>query len=353
MVLNRRFACLAALVAVPSLSACAPAETEWVAARQEAIIGGELDTTNQAVVAVFGDSSACTGTILYATGGSAYILTAAHCFGSGPLKVVARGNDYENPDQVLQVVSFLVHPDYSEADESNDFAMLKAKFAADNIPQILPMAPVEDKLKPGTVVEHVGYGLISYPDGQTTKRHHAFGPIDQLSLLQFSYNQPKSGPCSGDSGGPELIDTPNGKRVAGVVSYGDQECKSVGVSGRVSGVYKSFILPFIGGLPNDGMSGSSSSTSVSSSAATGGSASSAEAAVSSSAATGGVGGASATSGAGANDAWTAGDLKPTEHAGDIVTTSCAMATRSGVPTMVPWLLALGLALVTAVRRRPV
>lgn len=354
--MNRRHFQAIVAMGVASLTACAPPDEESVESVEQSIINGELDTVNQAVVALFSDTGACSGTILHAQNGAACILTAAHCFGSGPLKYAIRGNDYENPDQVLQISSYETHPLYNDKDSTYDFALVKAKFAADNVPQILPMSPAEDTLKVGSTIEHSGYGLVSVPNGSTTKRHRSFGKVSELYATQFTYNQPNSGPCSGDSGGPQLVDTPNGKRVVGVTSYGDQDCASFGVSGRVSSFFKSFIVPFCGELPNS--TGSSSSAATSSAASTSaststststsgaGGASSSSAGVS----TSGAGGADVTTGAGANDLWTAGDLGKIEHSGDIVTTSCTVtssstsAARDGV-----WL--LGFAAAVASLRR--
>ena len=144
--MTRRFVYSAGFLAAFSAVACAPEASELVGATEQRIINGELDTTHQAVVAVFSEMGKCTGTIVYATGGAAYVLTAAHCFGSGPIQVVMRGNDYEKPDQVLQVVDYKVHPLYTDKDLTYDFAIMKAKYAADDIAQILPMAPAEDKM---------------------------------------------------------------------------------------------------------------------------------------------------------------------------------------------------------------
>jgi len=313
------------------LVACAPLDTEPLGDVEQPIINGEVDDVNHAVVALFSDNGACSGTILHVQSGSACIITAAHCFGSGPLKIVVRGTDYDNPEQVLTVSEYKVHPLYNDQDNAYDFAIVKAKFAANNIPQILPMSPQEDFIKVGTTIEHSGYGVTSYPNGSTTIRHRSFGKIGELYATQLAYNQPGSGPCSGDSGGPQLVDTPNGKRVVGVTSYGDQECKSIGVSGRVSSFYKSFILPFCGELPNSGsISSSSSSVATSSSAATSGAGGSepTSVGVSTTATTAGAGGASAgTTGAGANDLWTAGEVGKTEHTGTVVTTSCAVSSE--------------------------
>lgn len=345
------------LAVAPALAACAPSNDEDLGVAGSSIINGQLDTVNQAVVAVFSDNGGCTGTLIYAASGSAYVLTAAHCFGGSPVQYVVRGNDYENPDQVLEVVDYQVHPKYTGNDPNSnggtqyDFAMIRAKFAASNVPQILPLSPDEDELKVGTPIEHSGYGLIKSPNGSTTKRHRAFGVIDQLTKIELAYNQPNSGPCSGDSGGPQLVDTPAGKRVAGVVSYGDQDCAVYGVSGRVSAVYDSFIVPFVGSLPNSGGS-SSSSTSASSSAATSGAGgSSSDAATSSGVGASGAGGAGeTTSGAGASDLWTAGDAQATKHEGYLLSSACAVNSGSGDAEL-PWGLVAGVGALAAVARR--
>jgi len=322
----RRFSWLLAFV--PALAACAPDDGETVAAHESSIINGTLDTVNDAVVAVFSDTGGCTGTILHVAQGSAYVLTAAHCFGGDPINVVVRGADYTNPVQVLDVVDYEVHPKYSgkggSGDILYDFAIIRAKTASSAVPQVLPMSPDEDDLQVGAAIEHSGYGLIKSPDGSTTKRHRAFGTIDQLTKLQLAYDQPKSGPCLGDSGGPQLVDTPYGRRVAGVVSYGDENCAVFGVSGRVSAVFDTFIVPFVGTLPNAGGASTSSSASSSATSGAGGSSSDSVAASSSVGATG-AGGASQTSGAGASDQWTAGDVTLDKHRGTALSTTCALS----------------------------
>ncbi len=331
-------------VAASLLLACGAGERERTASDGSPIINGQLDTTHQAVVAIFSKMAGCTGTVIKVFGGYAYVLTAAHCFNAGPINLVVRGNDYNNPDQVLQVIEYKVHPSYSMKDNTFDFAIVKATGAADSVPKILPLAPSEDTLKAGVAIEHVGYGLVSYPGGQTSQRHHAFGTISQMGLVQIAYDQPTSGPCSGDSGGPELVETPGGTRVAGVISYGDQECKVAGVSGRVSSVYKDFIVAYVGALD----SGSSSSSSA---ASTGASTSSA--ATSGAGGSSGNGGSTTDTGAGAGSPtnWTAGDLNYQAHQGDVVSSKCSATPGArGEGGWVGLVLALGLAL-RLLRRR--
>jgi secreted trypsin-like serine protease len=201
-----------------------------------------------------------------------------------------------------------------------------------NTPVIPAMRPADDAIVNGTILDHVGYGLISYPNGQSSVRHHVLGNanqdvLGQLGLspsLYISYLQTGgSGPCSGDSGGPNLVITPGGERVAGVISFGDQQCAQFGVSGRVSAVYDSFIAPYIGNPPPPDPSSSSSS---------------------------GVGGATSSGGAtvgagGASTHWTAGSSDVDDNFdGDVVTSSCAMDPRQRGGGGWWLVLALGLAL---------
>jgi secreted trypsin-like serine protease len=318
-----------------SAVSCAPEagmpREEFFGKAESWIVNGQVDTTHDAVVAVFSNQSGCTATIIHVDGTNAYALTAAHCFGFGALEVVAIGDNYNSPDDVLGIVDYQIHPQYSPQDSSFDFALVRATGASASTPVIPALRPSEDAVQVGTQVDHVGYGLISYPNGQTTVRHHAIGSIAQMTLYQIAYEQPVSGPCSGDSGGPNLVTTPSGERVAGVISYGDEQCNQYGVSGRVSNVYEGFIAPFIG---------NPEPTTVSSSASTSGAGGSDA---------GGAVSAGPTVGAGAG--WIAGNAEKVDHDGDVVS-SCALgrAHRAGARSLVSWLAALG-ALALMRRRR--
>lgn len=332
------FACLSALVGCSEPGGFVPEEHFGVA--ESWIINGQLDTTHQAVVALFGQQSGCTGTIIHVSGDSAYVLTAAHCFGYGPLEQVAIGNDYYQATAVLDVVDHQVHPQYDSQNVSFDFAILRATPATSSTPFIPALTPGEDTLTPGTQVDHIGYGLTSYPNGSTSKRHHVIGSLSEVAQVQIAYNQPNSGPCSGDSGGPNLVQTPGGERVAGVISFGDQECASFGVSGRTSSVYDTFIAPFMGTEP-------STVASTTATTATG-------------TTTVGVGGAGPTSTAGVGGAgaslpgsgWVSG-TEEEDYDGEVVTSAGCAAAGGREDRGPAWLVALGaaLALGRASRRR--
>src|SRR4051794_6747396 len=93
-----RFAHCCLFVGLSLISGCAaPAPDERVGVERGPILGGALDTTHSAVVAVLGADFECTGTIVQVKGAIGYVLTAAHCCDATahPLQVVM-GNDYNS-----------------------------------------------------------------------------------------------------------------------------------------------------------------------------------------------------------------------------------------------------------------
>jgi hypothetical protein len=61
-------------------------------------------------------------------------------------------------------------------------------------------------------------------------------------------DQNPGGPCSGDSGGPALVVRNGQEYVAGITSYGDQNCTLYGCSTKVD-AFEDFIMDFVGGVP--------------------------------------------------------------------------------------------------------
>ncbi len=249
----RRMIPLFLLCSVAAAMSCSPTDLSQRPKRpahidytQSGIINGELDTTHQAVVAVLASTAACSGTIIEKNGGNLFVLTAGHCVTEMTPQWVVQGNDYNSGSAIVyNIADFEAHPSYTGGDY--DFAMIRAVGAGSGTPVIPAMTPSQDNLASGTQVTHVGYGLTSYPNGDTSQRHYIDGPLAGLDSITIWYNQGSGGPCSGDSGGPQL--SRGTTTVAGVTSYGDTQCASYGVSGRVSAVYNSFIRPYIDGTP--------------------------------------------------------------------------------------------------------
>ncbi len=217
---------------------------EGLGARQSPIFFGAPDTTHQAVVAVLGSNSACTGTIIAKNGTKGFVLTAAHCMADTPQYVV-QGNDYNDPSAIVyKVTDSKGHPSYQG--DQYDFAMVTFVGASASTPTIDAMTGDTDALKAGDTVNFVGYGRTESND-MNSIRNAVTGTLSQVTATQTAYSQGKGGPCQGDSGGPSLSTIGGKEYVSGVTSYGDGACDQFGVSGRVSAVYTSFIKPYIDG----------------------------------------------------------------------------------------------------------
>jgi hypothetical protein len=216
---------------------------------EDPIVGGTLDHTHQAVVAVFGSSSACTGTIISKAEPYAFVLTAAHCVDDAPQQVI-QGDDYNDSGSIVyNVDDYLADPLYNMS--VHDFAMVRIIGAGPATPVIPAMTPAQDNLTDGTPVTQLGYGNIgTTPTVSTSERHTAPGTVVDTTTLTitFDFDSHDSGVCFGDSGGPNL--STGTERVAGVnSSVSTSECDGLSFSGRVSAVYNSFIQPYINMVP--------------------------------------------------------------------------------------------------------
>lgn len=113
----------------------------------EAILNGELDTTNQAV-GVWLHGSKCSAVMIAKAGNTGWVLTAAYCVG-GSLGEFREGNDHNVPVRTYPVVEAIVHPDYA-TDPTLDFALLRVSGVDSSTPFLSPLAPFEDRvLVPG------------------------------------------------------------------------------------------------------------------------------------------------------------------------------------------------------------
>ncbi|MDB4982998.1 MAG: Flagellar hook-length control protein FliK, partial [Myxococcales bacterium] len=268
-----------ALALCPGLVGCAldpPSDQavqaeQQVAVQQSSILGGVADTTDGAVMALIHQqgttmSSACTGTVIAKVGASGILLTAGHCVVANngmavtqPLTVakpadifVIPGNDWQTAlgtNQYFDAAQVAVHPSYDGTVNSTfDMALVRFVGATPSMPVIPAVTAAEDTLAVGSAFTLVGYGETD-TNKNNSQRRKVDRTVETLSTRQFQYSQTDiKGACSGDSGGPALVTTPNGVRVAGVTSYGDTACTSIGVSVRVSPL-SAFIQSFITGTP--------------------------------------------------------------------------------------------------------
>ena len=206
----------------------------------------------------------CSGTLITDT----VVLTAAHCVEVNPLNNLPfTPNDLaiyigDNPSVDLVENLHLIsesnfHPGYDPRTLENDIAVVVLREPVFGVTPIPPMPSVVG-FSPGDLglgLNFVGFGQTEA--GTSGVKLQTDGTLDGLGCTVngcpfigntnqlMSYTMLDSGPCFGDSGGPAFFTRGNRSYVAGVTSFGDENCRQYGASTRVDG-YGDYIAQFIG-----------------------------------------------------------------------------------------------------------
>lgn len=221
---------------------------------------GDPDTNpdHLAVVGVYDNYQFCTGTLISST----VVLTAAHCISSRSFYVLFGNN--VNSALSRSVTEKKVHPGWDSNNLVNDIALLRLASSAPAGTTPIPYLPQRLEITSADVgrpLEFVGYGetesggfgikmtvtnnldwVCTSPGGCN------LGSGRYASPYTICQDQNPGGPCSGDSGGPALIVRDGREYVAGITSYGDQNCTLYGCSTKVD-EFEAFIADFVGGVP--------------------------------------------------------------------------------------------------------
>jgi MYXO-CTERM domain-containing protein len=210
--------------------------------RRSAIVGGTVDSGSPAVVALAvasqnGFIPFCTGTLI----AGKTILSAAHCvnsYGTNAAYYAVFGTYVTSPTQYVRIVTQVRHPAYSSQSLYADIAVMRLETAVTNV------TPMEINTQPlgsawvGKPIRHSGFGVTAANTNTSGTKRHATYNIRQITETEIESGQssPLKQTCSGDSGGPGFIILPNTTEeiVAGVVSYGDQNCNQFGVDTNVA-----------------------------------------------------------------------------------------------------------------------
>jgi hypothetical protein len=160
------------------------------------------------------------------------VVTAAHCcdVGSSSRVIEARPRDQVialSGEQGVYADLVDIHTGYRRSGNVNDVCVLHLPSPLPGGVPVPALPSAQALTSPAQCINPTiaGFGLTENNTHGVLLQTSDFR-ITRVTTSQVAYNQPNSGPCSGDSGGPLYC----GDHVAALTTYGDAQCRVNGVS---------------------------------------------------------------------------------------------------------------------------
>ncbi|GHI02590.1 serine protease [Streptomyces cellostaticus] len=237
----------ATLVATAAAAATALVASPTATAAPQPIVGGTTTTTTAyPFMMQITDASGnqfCGGTLVAAK----KVVTAAHCMvgeSAGNVRVVG-GRTYLNGTNgtVSKVAKIWINPDYTDATNGHDVAVLTLSTAMSYTPASYVSSSQTSVYAAGTTARILGWGTTSENGSSSNQLRTATVPVVadssckssygsdfvQTDMVCAGYTSGGTDTCQGDSGGPLLI----GGVLAGITSWGEG-CAEAGYPGVYS-----------------------------------------------------------------------------------------------------------------------
>ncbi len=213
----------------------------------------------------------CSGTLI----AEDVVLTAAHCLDTAtggkrkfrtmpPSQLAIYVGDAPASDPsptVVGAIETLINSSYQRTSLRNDIALVRLASAVTSVTPV-PHLPSSQGFTSGDVgnlvLNSTGFGTDENGNiGVKLQTNNTLGGLgcsvsgcsgSSDPATQISYNQFSTGPCSGDSGGPQFVQRGSSTYVGGITSFGDGPCSIYGVSTRVD-AFQGLIDSFVGTTP--------------------------------------------------------------------------------------------------------
>lgn len=204
------------------------------------IVGGEeVESGNWPEVVAFDGTTRCTGVLLTPR----LVFTAAHCLEDAFRAITYIGGETIDVESAATAERWAIHPDFCRhcPDEMFDFAYVLLDQPV-NIGKPFPQPIVDQEEWDRTMQLSTPVTLIGFGSDGTGPNEQGGAGVKRVvetriteftqHVREFRAGENGKDSCAGDSGGPAMVQLPDGRwRVAGILSRGTTPCGRGGYYG--------------------------------------------------------------------------------------------------------------------------